>query len=36
MAHFYARQTQKKSRKDIENYGKRLEEAMNKRPTKTP
>lgn len=28
MAHFYARQTQKKSRQDIENYGKRLEEAM--------
>jgi len=28
MNHFYARQTQKKSRKDIENYGQRLEEAM--------
>ena len=35
MAHFYARQTQRKSRKDIENYGKRLEEAMKRRPTNT-
>ena len=35
MSYFYARQTQKKSRKDIENYGKQLEEAMNK-ATKKP
>ena len=36
MTHFYARQTQRKSRKDIENYGKRLEEAMSRRPRSTP
>lgn len=36
MTYFYARQTHKKSRKDIENYGKRLEEAMSKRPASTP
>jgi integrase len=36
MSFFYARHTQKKSRKDIENYGKSLEEAMARKTKKRP